>query len=194
MSNQGQTFEAMPLELDEAARLVDAGRGVRDRAILVLLWRGGLRANALCSLGLEHVRFIEDGTAVIKVNKPKGVDRGAPKRVVAVGKKAADLLLAWLAKRGPDPGPFFRTFQGRRLCTSQIRRTVSLAGKRANLGRRVHPHALRHTFAHSLYDEGVGVLEIQEALGHSRLETTRAYLGSIGATTVVSMLSNRKEW
>jgi len=139
MSNLGKTFEALPLEIDQAAKLVEAGRGVRDRAILAMLWRGGLRANELCSLRMEHVRLLEDGTAVIKVNQPKNLSKGAPKRVVAIGKKAADLLRTWLAKRGDEPGPFFRTHAGKRLCTSQIRRTVALAGQRAKLGRRVHP-------------------------------------------------------
>jgi integrase len=194
MSNLDKTFEALPLEAAQAARLVEAGRGVRDRAILAMLWRGGLRANELCSLRMEHVRLLEDGTAVIKVNQPKNLSKGAPKRVVAIGKKAADLLRTWLAKRGDEPGPFFRTHAGKRLCTSQIRRTVALAGQRAKLGRRVHPHALRHTFAHSLYYEGVGVLEIQEALGHGSVDTTRIYLNGIGATRVVSILANREEW
>ena len=194
MSNQRKTFEALPLEADEAHRVVEAGRTVRDRAILALLWRGGLRANELCSLRMEHVRFIEDGTAVIKINQPKNLAHGAPKRVVAIGKKATDLLRTWIAKRGDEPGEFFCTSQGQRLCTSQIRRTVALAGKRAQLGRRVHPHALRHTFAHGLYDEGVGVLEIQEALGHGSVDTTMVYLKGIGATRVVAILANREEW
>jgi len=194
MSNKGKSFEAHPLEADEARRLVAAGRTVRDRAVLTLLWRGGLRANELCSLRMEHVRFIEDGTAVIKINQPKNLKKGAPKRVVAIGKKATDLLRTWLERRGDEPGPFFRTHNGKRLCTSQIRRTVSMAGKQARLGRRVHPHALRHTFAHSLYDEGVGVLEIQEALGHGSVDTTMVYLKDIGATRVVSILANRREW
>ena len=99
-----------------------------------------------------------------------------------------------MAHRGDEPGPFFTTSAGQALITSQIRRTVSLAGKRAGLNRRVHPHAFRHTFAKDLYLAGVGVLEIQEALGHRSVDTTLRYLKDIGATRVVEILATRDEW
>jgi site-specific recombinase XerD len=63
--------------------------------------------------------------------------------------------------------------------------------KRAGLERRIHPHALRHTFARELYDEGVGIREIQVALGHRSLATTETYLRSIGATRAVEVTIER---
>ena len=193
MGNKGKTFESHPLRPEEAARLVAAGRGRRDRAILAMLWRAGIRSNELVQLDFESVRFQDDGTAQIKVNRPKGVSRGAPKRVVAVGKRAADLFRAYLELRGRDPGPFFRTSVGKRLANQQVRRTVALAGLRAELGRRVHPHALRHTFAANLYEEGIGMRHLQVALGHSSLATTEQYLRSIGCDEVVEILAGR-DW
>lgn len=193
MSNKGKSFEAHPLEAEQACRLVEAGRGVRSKAIIALLWRAGLRANELCQLQMESVRFQPDGTAQIKINRPKGVKRGAPKRVVAIDKRTADMLRTWLERRGDEPGPFFRTHNGKRLCTSQIRRTVAMAGERAQLGRRVHPHALRHTFAAALYREGVGMRHLQVAMGHASLSTTEKYLRDIGCDEVVEILAGR-EW
>jgi integrase/recombinase XerD len=58
----------------------------------------------------------------------------------------------------------------------------------------VHPHAFRHTFARELYDEGVGILEIMLALGHSSVKTTQTYLQSIGANEVISVTSARGPW
>ena len=191
MGNKGKTFEAHPLRAEEALRLVQAGRGARDRAILSLLWRAGLRSNELVQLNLESVRFQPDGSAHIKVNQPKGVNRGAPRRVVAVGKKTVDLLQVYLARRGDAPGPLFQTRVGKRLVNQQIRRTVALAGRRAGLDRRVHPHCLRHTFAANLYDEGVGMRHLQVALGHASLATTEKYLRSIGCDEVVEILARR---
>lgn len=194
MREEITSFEAYPLEPNEAVAVIRAGRTARDRAILTLLWRTGLRSNEVCSLQMDHVRFRPDSTVEVKVNRPKNLHRGAPKRVVACGKKASDMLKAWLAQRGDEPGPFFTTSAGQGLITSQIRRTVSLAGKRAGLNRRVHPHAFRHTFAKDLYLAGVGVLEIQEALGHRSVDTTLRYLKDIGATRVVEILATRDEW
>jgi len=193
MGNKGRRFEAHPLHEAEAALLVQSARTPRDRAIIALLWRGGLRSNELVELDLESVRFQDDGSAQIKINRPKGVERGAPRRVVAVGKKTVDLLRAFLKRRGEQPGPFFQTRVGKRLVNQQIRRTVALAGKRAGLDRRVHPHCLRHTFAANLYDEGVGMRHLQVALGHASLATTEKYLRSIGCDEVVEILA-RRDW
>ena len=190
-SNKGKTFEAHALEKHEVSSMVAASTRPRDRAILILLWKTGLRSNEACSLDVEHVRFQSDGSVQIKVNKPKNVKRGAPKRVVALSPAHANTLKVWLSKRGNGPGPFFCTSKGSRLVNSQIRRTVALAGKKAGLKRRVHPHALRHTFCTSLYKEGVGIRHIQVALGHKSLNSTEVYLQDIGCHEVVSILSER---
>lgn len=181
------------LESEEAAALVASGRTVRDRALIALLWRAGLRSNEAVSLDMEHVRFRPDGSAEVKVNNPKNVNRGAPKRVVGVSKRTADLLRTWIEKRGDDAGPFFRTSKGNRLVNSQVRRTVKVAAARARLGRRVHPHALRHSFAENLWGNGVRTRHIQSALGHARVNTTEDYLRDLGCSEVVEITAGM-EW
>ena len=198
-SNKGRVFTPIPLSEREAAALVDAARTPSAKAIIVMLWRAGLRANELCSLEMDAVQFNEDGTSTVKVNNPKGLERGAPRRTIGLGKRSTDVLLVWVRNRPEGfrrlygPGPFFMTSKGNPLLTSQIRRTVSLAGKRAGLRRRVHPHCLRHTFASGMYDEGIGVKHIQAALGHAKLKTTDAYLRDIGCDEVVD-ITRRREW
>jgi integrase len=86
-----------------------------------------------------------------------------------------------------------RTSEGRPLDPSHLRRWLPMLARRAGLARRVHPHCLRATFARQLYDEGVGIREIQLALGHRRLDTTAVYLQSVGASEVVAATQER-EW
>ena len=189
----GQKFPPQALTEDESKRLLAAAKWPRDKALLILMWRCGLRCAEACGLDLEHVRFQQDGTTQIYVNKPKGLEAGAPPRTMAMDKRSADILRSWLAVRGPESGPFLRTRTGGRLDTSHCRRLMTRLGKTARIGHRIHPHGLRHTFAAELYAEGAGMRHIQIALGHKTLATTEAYLVSIGCNEVNDMLAKR-EW
>ena len=203
---------AGPLTRDEARALVAACgkgfRGHRDRATVVLLWRCGLRASEVAQQRVADLRF-EGGTGVLRVSAPKGFGRGALQRELGLDRKVADLLKRWLAVRtGAEAleqsslvipsrtgaGLYYqRTPGGRVEATGHFRRLLRTLAKRAGITRRVHPHCLRATFARNLYDEGVGVREIQLALGHASLTTTAVYLVSIGATEVIATTKGR-EW
>lgn len=108
--------------------------------------------------------------------------------------QAAEILRSWLELRGDGPGLLFCTRGCGPISRSYVRALLPRLAARAGLARRVHAHALRHTFARELYDEGVGLVEIMLALGHRSLSTTQAYLTSIGATEVIHATTQRRVW
>jgi integrase/recombinase XerC len=173
---------------DDAARLLRYARTARDRALLVLLWRGGLRNNEARSVELHDVEWHDDGSATVHVMNPKG---GKRKRATGIGAEYAQHLRAWVAERGIAPGPLLCTTTGAPLQTSQVRRMVKQMQRRAGVSGRVHPHAFRHTFATECAREGVDVKDIQVLLGHASLATTDIYLSSLGATRAVEVARKR---
>ncbi len=158
--------------------------GARDRAMIALMWRCGLRNSELRDLDLEHI-----SEERVRVMRPKGYKRGKKPRDIGLNADTWGVVLEWLAFRGIAPGPLFTTRHGQRLDERQLRRMVARRARDAGLQRRVHPHCLRHTFARALYDKGVGMVHIQKALGHSNLATTAVYLEGIGANEVVEVTS-----
>lgn len=192
-------YPAHALEPEDCAKLLKACGsgwiGERDRAVVVTLWRTGIRAAELCGLDTQDLQR-RTGGLVVRVRRPKGYARGAQPREIGLDPKATAVLEHWLEVRGElgDKNPLFPTRTGGRLATSHVRRLVATLGRRAALGRRVHPHALRHTFAVEFYEEtGHDIRLVQLALGHGSLKSTEHYLVSIGATQVVEF-TQRRVW
>lgn len=184
-----------PLEPYQALALVNQPSGksfgpARDRAMFAIMWRSGLRCAECVNLDLDNIKT-STRPWHIKVLRPKGAARGAGPRTVGLDEQTFLLIEAWLRFRGLEPGPLFLTHNKTRLDLRNVRRTVTRRAAKAGLGRRVHPHALRHTYAHDLYREGVGMVHIQKALGHSSLETTARYLSKIGCDDAVEITSER---
>jgi integrase/recombinase XerC len=160
------------LPVDEAAALLDTAgpggpRGVRDAAVLELLYASGLRVAELAALDADDVDVAERTVRVL--------GKGRKERIVPFGARAAHRLDAYLTRRGPARGPLFTNGRGRRLTVRTVHRIVREAARRAGLSRRVSPHTLRHSFATHLLDGGADLRAIQELLGHSRLATTQRY-------------------
>jgi integrase len=145
-----------------------------------------------CAIDTDDIVFLDEGTAIVRIRKPKGYERGVMPREVGLDVRATEMIKEWMAVRGGGAGPVFTTKTGSRVLPSYVRQVLPRLAKRAGITRRVHPHALRHTFARELYDEGVGMVEIMRALGHQSLSTTQKYLESIGATEVVATTTNRR--
>ena len=154
------------------------GVGLRDRALVELLYAAGLRVSEALNLELEHLRL---GEGLVRV-----VGKGDKERVVPVGEVAEGWLArylawprpAWLAAGGvPDgPGsPVFVTARGRRLARTRAWAIVKGAAERAALGDRVSPHTLRHSFATHLLEGGADLRVVQELLGHATISTTQLY-------------------
>lgn len=185
-----------PLTGDQAASLVAAAgggvAGVRNRALVTLLYRTGLRSNELVSADAGD---LYEGTAghFIRVEHPKNDARGAPHRELGLDSRTVEIVGEWLEIRSSRHTALFHTRSGRRLTNSYLRQLLPLLARRAGIGRRVHPHALRHTFARQLYEEtGHDVVLVMQALGHKNLQTTQTYLQGIGATAVIAATSRRK--
>ena len=153
--------------------------GVRNRALLSVLWRTGIRISEALDLRPHDVDF-ERGT--VRVRRGKGLK---PRTTVLSNLDAVPLLRTWLNVRGQldavgQGAALFCTLKGTSTQTSYMRHLLPRLAQRAGLERRVHPHALRHTHAADLALADVPVLAIQAQLGHASLVTTAAYLRRVG--------------
>ena len=166
-----ETFRLMesPKGLREKPSERPKGNGLRDHAILELLYSSGLRVSELVGL---NSRQLDLDLGVVRV-----MGKGSKERIVPVGKKAIDALKAYLEKRREvkEEDPLFVNFSGGRLTARSVGRLVKKYTKHSGIFRRVSPHSLRHTFATHLLDAGADIREIQEMLGHSSLSTTQRY-------------------
>lgn len=170
--------------------LGDGPAALRNRALLAVLYRLGLRSREATTLEAIDVDRARAGWRV-RVSHPKGEARGAQHRIIGVDARSQQYLEAWWQVRLRDHELVFHTRTGEPVQTSYLRQLLPRLARKQGVRRRVHPHALRHTFARELYEEGAGVLEIMGALGHTRIATTQLYLRSIGATEVVKLTQGR---
>jgi integrase/recombinase XerC len=164
------------LTLDDVDRLLvtppaDRWLGLRDRAILELLYSSGLRVSELAGLDWHDVDA--EATAVRVLGK------GRKERVVPVGRPALAALAAYRtaaaeAGREVRSGAVFRNARGGRLTTRSIARLME-RWVVASGTTKATPHALRHTFATHLLGAGADLRAIQELLGHASLSTTQRY-------------------
>jgi len=160
------------LPKDESKELLDLPRersegGLRDGAILELLYATGLRVAECCGLDRDDVDR-RQGTVRV-------MGKGGKERVVPVGDEALHAVGSWLAVRGKERGALFTNARGGRLTTRSVQRIVKRRARAAGIDRRVTPHTLRHSFATHMLGEGADLRLIQELLGHSRLSTTQRY-------------------
>lgn len=170
----------------------DAPSGIRDRALLALLYRSGLRISEALSLRPSDVNF---EAAEITVMRGKGARR----RVVGLDPWAAGLLQRWLDCRRAlainGHAPLFCSISqprpGRPMATANVRQKLARLRTSAGLQKRVHAHGLRHSFATELAREGVALPLIQGALGHSSPVTTHRYIQQIAPIAVVSAMASR---
>jgi integrase/recombinase XerC len=162
----------------ETVRLLEASdlatpQGLRDRALMELLYASGLRVSELVSLDLGQINL---NTGEIRV-----WGKGAKERVVLMGKPAALALNAYLSQGRPrllgkkKNNALLVNRDGGRLTGRSIQRTLTKYARLAGIKKRVHPHMLRHTFATHLLDGGADLRVVQELLGHANLVSTQIY-------------------
>ncbi len=152
----------------------DDVRSLRDRAILELLYSSGLRLSEIHGLDVADVDL---GVGTVRV-----LGKGRKERIVPVGRQAVLAIRTYLEadrpideREGENGACLFTSRGGRRLSRRQIQRIVGRWLASATGGEPMSPHALRHTFATHLLDEGADLLAVKELLGHSSLSTTRIY-------------------
>jgi integrase/recombinase XerD len=142
--------------------------GLRDKAILEILYGAGLRVSELVGLTLYSVD--EEGVRVM--------GKGGKERVVPIGKQAIHALDRYLASRINIPereDPLFLNQKGRAIDRIEVWEIVKKHAKEAGLGNRISPHTLRHTYASHLLDRGADIRVIQELLGHGAISSTERY-------------------
>jgi len=146
--------------------------GQRDRALLELLYASGLRVSELASLNLEQVDL---GTREIRVR-----GKGAKERIVLMGRPAAEALSAYLSqtkelREKKKNRALFLNRYGERITERMVQKILEDYTRLAGIGKKVHPHMLRHTFATHLLDGGADLRVVQELLGHANLSSTQIY-------------------
>jgi integrase/recombinase XerD len=167
-----------PLTVDQAAALLDAPdpaspAGLRDRAVLEVLYGAGVRVAELTGLDVDDLDLEEGFVRVL--------GKGGKEREVPVGRYATEAVAAYLTRVRPDlatdrsRGALFLSVRGHRLTRQSVGRLVAGYARRAGIDRRVTPHDLRHSFATHLLDGGADVRVVQELLGHASVATTQIY-------------------
>lgn len=194
-SNKGLSLPPEILTPDEVNSLMRAcsnraPTGIRNRALIAVLYRGGLRLSEALTLKPKDID-LDRGTLTVLHGK------GDRRRTVGFDPGAVALVERWI-QRQKDLGlaprsPVFSTLAGKPLKSSYVRTLLPRLAAKAGIDKRVHPHGLRHTMAYELMMEGVPVPIIQRQLGHASLATTDRYLSHIAPRDVVEAMQ-RREW
>ncbi len=161
------------LRKDEIRKLLDSPprEKTRDRLILRILYRCGLRVSELVNLKIEDVDFTE-GMITIRGGK------GDKDRVVPIDNHTLDLIEFYIVDA--DQGYMILSERGEPLSTRQVERIVKKYAKSADIKKNVYPHMLRHSFAVHCLKAGMNLRSVQKMLGHSSLTTTQIYLDLTG--------------
>lgn len=170
------------LHYDEIARMLDtipldSETGLRDRAIIELLFSSGLRVSELVNLNRDHVNTKRREFMV------RG--KGQKDRPVFIGEAAALRVEDYLSARFDNLPPLFLSYSRnnvsgttgdyRRLTARSIQRTITKYARLAGITKHVSPHTMRHSFATDLLMNGADIRSVQSMLGHSNISTTQVY-------------------
>ncbi len=163
------------LTVDETFKLVETPDissvlGLRDRAILELLYSSGLRVSELVGVCLNNLNL---SASFVKV-----LGKGGVERIIPVGSKAASAIEKYMDKRPelkPKEDSLFLNSVGRKITVRSIARIVKKYTGISGIPKNISPHVLRHTFATHLLGSGADLRAIQEMLGHRNLSTTQRY-------------------
>jgi integrase/recombinase XerD len=174
--DQPRWWKPLPhvLSLEEVDRLLEAPqvstpRGLRDRAMLEVLYATGLRVSELIGLRLEGVN--------IDAGYVQCVGKGSKERIVPLGASAAAAVAAYLpARKVRNPTNYlFLNHHGRRLSRMGFWKILRAYGLQAGIKKKLTPHVLRHSFATHLLEHGADLRAVQTMLGHSNISTTEIY-------------------
>ncbi len=175
------TIKAAPVKLpvflseEEVAKLLSQPRsgtvlGLRDRALLTLLYGTGIRATEAATM--------RECDVDLRDNTVRVVGKGGHERVVPLNIEVARALQQYRIARGAvtPAARFFRSRSGAEITRGAIYERVRVAAEKARINKRVSPHRLRHTFATHLVKKGVQLVTIRDLLGHVSIASTQIYL------------------
>lgn len=190
---KGLTLPAEILTPDEVLAIMaqrpDTVVGIRDRAIIAVLYRAGLRVGEALALQPKDLDLRGGSIAVLH-------GKGDRRRTVGIDPGATPLLERWLGVRArhlaPPAGvPLFCSRKCRPMSRSMVAEMLKRSARGAGIDKRVHPHGFRHTMAYELLIEGVPIPVIQRQLGHASLQTTDTYLSHIAPKQVLEFMAAR---
>jgi len=196
-TTKGRKFQPVIYSKDEVMSLVDSCNngpsGLRNKVLIIVLYRCGLRiseALGVCSSDYNA----QEGTLRI-------IGKGKKLRMVGVDAQTKMHLDQWMEKRsqvgvnGRGNPPIFcgisKNNLGKQLQTAYVRNLLKRLGKNAGIEKRMNPHGMRHTFAHDLLNEGIGLNHIQITLGHSSIATTSKYLQQFNPRETLEKIRER---
>lgn len=168
-----------PEELDRLAQQPDSGKltGLRDRAIIELLFSSGMRVSELVKLDRDHIN--------LKRREFMVRGKGQKDRPIFISEDAADWIERYLEKREDNSRPLFVRYSGikktdtsgdyLRLTARSVQRMIARCALKAGITKHVSPHTLRHSFATDLLMNGADLRSVQAMLGHSNISTTQIY-------------------
>ncbi len=165
----------------------DTPLGARNRAMLELLYAAGVRVGELVGIDVDELDLDRRGARV--------TGKGGKEREVFFGDSAARALGDYLerrpglVRRRPGEPALFVNYRGGRLSARSVARVLAARIREVGLRRGVSPHALRHTFATHLLNNGADIRSIQELLGHASLSTTQRYT-SVGVEELMRTYLN----
>lgn len=165
-----------------------APTGIRNRALIAVMWRSGLRLGEALALRTKDVDL---ENCFLTVQHGKGDKR----RVVGVDAGTGELVRRWLTvrrkRRVPQAAPVFCTLSGDAIDQSYVRHLLPRLARRAAIDKRVHAHALRHAFAVELEQEGASLSAIRDVLGHSSAAVTDRYLRRVSGGDAARFVRDR---
>ncbi len=178
---QADKYLPVFLSVDEMFSLLDVkfkqdALGLRDRAMMELLYSSGVRVSELTGLNIDEIDFTQSQMLV------RG--KGKKERIVPVGTLALTAVNNYIERRGEltkkkveahIKKPLFVSRIGTRLTPRSVGRIIDKYVRMSGINRKIGPHTLRHTFATHLMDAGADLRIIQELLGHESLSTTQKY-------------------
>lgn len=180
------------LSVEEVSSIIDSvdtnsRKGIRDKAILELLYGCGLRVSELCALKISQIYMEERFVRVI--------GKGNKERLVPMGDSAAAACADWLSVRGYSAEPRYEDFLfigrfGTPLSRVSVFKIVKDKALKAGVTKEISPHTFRHCFATHLIENGADLRAVQEMLGHESLTTTEIYTHIDTATWQASILSH----
>ncbi len=167
------------LTIEEVVKLLKAPdlstpQGLRDRALIELIYASGLRVSELVNLNIDNINT--------ESHEIRVWGKGSKERMVLMGEHAATAIVNYLRNGRPKlqvkrtgGGALFLNRDGNRLTERMVQLLMHKYAGLAGIEKDVHPHLLRHTFATHMLDGGADLRVVQELLGHSNLSTTQIY-------------------
>ena len=178
------------ISADDAARLMNAppvhpgdpAETARDHAMLELFYSSGLRLSELVELDVSYVSgggYTSLGWIDLEAGDVHVTGKGKRQRIVPIGTKAREALLAWLAVRGTwvraESHALFLSVRGQRISRTTVQQRVKQLALLAGVPANVHPHVLRHSFATHVLQSSGDLRAVQEMLGHASISATQVY-------------------